>query len=135
MISRTVTCVLDAPRDPVFAFLAEVENLPLWATEFARKLTREDGRARVTNGLGEFLVSLDTDPPTGVIDIYAGLTEEDMILFPTRVVALGPGRSAYSFTMFKQPGMPDEMFESQHASLQREFANIRGRFGPDAGCA
>jgi hypothetical protein len=30
--------------------------------------------------------------------------------------------------MFQQPGMADELFESQHASLQREFENIRARF-------
>jgi hypothetical protein len=135
MINRTVTCVLEAPRDTVFAFFAEVENLPLWATDFARTLTREDGRVRVTNGLGEFLVWFDADPQTGVIDIHAGPTEQDMALFPTRVVALGPARSAYSFTMFKQAGMPDELFESQRASLEREFANIRARFGPAACCA
>jgi uncharacterized protein YndB with AHSA1/START domain len=32
MINRTVTAVLEAPRDHVFAYLARVENLPEWAT-------------------------------------------------------------------------------------------------------
>jgi hypothetical protein len=68
--------------------------------------------------------------------MYAGPSEETMGLFPTRVVALGPKQSAYSFTMFKAPGMPDELFESQHRSLQREFENIRARFTlDDDGCA
>ena len=30
--------------------------------------------------------------------------------------------------MFQAPGMPDELFEGQHHSLQREFANIEARF-------
>lgn len=38
MISRTVTVVLDAPKEEVFGFLSRVENLPQWATEFAREL-------------------------------------------------------------------------------------------------
>ena len=128
MISRTVTAVLDAPAEEVFGFLAEVENLPVWATEFARTLRLEDGRAWVTNGLGEFLVRYAADPASGVIDIYAGPGEDALALFPTRVVALGPSGCAYSFTMFHPPGMPDELFAAQHASLEREFANIEARF-------
>jgi hypothetical protein len=136
VISRTVTAVLPAPREEVFDFLSKAENLPLWATDFARELKYEDGKAKVVNGLGEFYFSIDADAETGVIDMYAGLSEEAMGLFPTRVVALGPKQSAYSFTMFKAPGMPDELFESQHRSLQREFENIRARFTlDDDGCA
>jgi hypothetical protein len=41
---------------------------------------------------------------------------------------LGPERSAFVFTMFKAPGIPDELFESQYESLRREFDNIRDHF-------
>ena len=43
-------------------------------------------------------------------------------------MALGPNESAYSFTMFKVPGMEDELFESQYHSLMREFNNIEAAF-------
>jgi hypothetical protein len=125
MTSRTVTTVLDAPRDEVFSFLARIQNLPSWATEFARELKYEDGRAKVVNGLGEFFFSIEADERTGVIDMYAGPTEDEQGLFPTRVVELPGGATAYSFTMFQSPGMPDELFESQYQSLLREFENIR----------
>jgi hypothetical protein len=128
VINRTVTAVLPARREDVFEFLSKVENLPLWATDFARELKYEDGKAKVVNGLGEFYFSIDADAETGVIDMYAGPSEGEMGLFPTRVVALGPNKSAYSFTMFKAPGVADELFEAQHRSLQREFENIRARF-------
>ena len=136
MINRTVTAVLDAPKDDVFAYLARVENLPEWATDFARELKYESGKAKVVNGLGEFFFRIDADPKTGVIDMYAGPSEAELALFPTRVVPLGETRSAYSFTMFKAPGTPDELFESQYESLRREFDNIRARFaGEHASCA
>lgn len=128
MEARTVTVVLDAPREQVFRYLAEVENLPGWATEFARELRYEDGKAKVVNGLGEFYFSIRADPETGVIDMFAGPTEEELAVFPTRVVGLPGGRAAYSFTMFQGPEMPDELFESQYQSLLREFDNIRDRF-------
>ena len=136
MINRTVTAVLDAPRDVVFDYLAQVDNLPEWASEFARELKYVDGKAKVVNGLGEFFFSIEADRDTGVIDMYAGPTEEQLALFPTRVVPLGESKSAYSFTMFKTPDMPDELFESQYESLRREFDNIRARFAAgEAACA
>ena len=61
--------------------------------------------------------------------MYAGPTKDQMAVFPTRVVALPDGRSAYTFTMFQAPDMPDELFDSQFASLKREFRNIEARFG------
>jgi hypothetical protein len=128
MRSETVTAVLDAPARDVYEYLSNVENLPRWATEFARELTWRDGEAVVRNRLGEFVFRIEADPETGVIDMLAGPTSEKLAIFPTRVVELTRDKTAFSFTMFQQPGMPDELFESQHASLQREFENIRARF-------
>ena len=56
--------------------------------------------------------------------MYAGPSKEAMAVFPTRTVSLPDGRTAFSLTMFQAPDMPDELFESQHESLKREFANI-----------
>jgi hypothetical protein len=128
METRTVTAVLDAPKDEVFSYLAEIENLPRWATEFARELKYEGGKAKVVNGLGELYFEIDADPETGVIDMYAGPSEDALALFPTRVVELPGARSAYTFTMFQAPGMPDDLFASQHDALLREFENIRREF-------
>ena len=128
MRNKTVTSVLPAPSDEVFAYLADIENLPEWATEFARELVRDGDDYKVVNGLGEFFFDIHADARTGVIDMYAGPTKDQMAVFPTRVVALPDGRSAYSFTMFQAPDMPDEVFDSQHASLLREFAQIERQF-------
>ena len=128
MTSRTVTTVLPAPREEVFRYLSDIEKLPEWATEFARELKREGDRYKVVNNLGEYFFEIDADPDTGVIDMYAGPEPELMALFPTRVVELPGGGTAYMFTMFQAPDMPDELFASQHASLQREFRNIEAVF-------
>jgi hypothetical protein len=128
METRTVTAVLKAPKEEVFDYLSQIENLPRWATEFARELKYEDGKAKVVNGRGEFYFAIEADPETGVIDMFAGPTVEELGLFPTRVVELPGGTSAFSFTMFQGPGVPDELFDSQYRSLLREFENIRRLF-------
>jgi hypothetical protein len=129
MRSATVTTVLDASPQVVFDYLADIENLPKWATEFARELRREGEHYKVVNGLGEFYFAIQSEPLTGVIDMFAGTSKDEMAVFPTRAVALPGGRTAYSFTMFQGPDMSDELFEAQHASLRREFVNIERLFG------
>jgi hypothetical protein len=128
MRHATVTTVLDAPREAVFDYMADIENVPRWATEFARELKRDADGYRVVNGLGEFRFEIRADRDTGVIDMYAGPDAQRMAVFPTRAVGLPDGRTAYSFTMFQAPDMPDELFDAQYASLQREFANIEAVF-------
>jgi hypothetical protein len=128
MDARSVAITVDAPAERVFEYLSNVENLPHWATEFARELRFRDGRYFVVNGLGEFVFMLEADRATGVIDMYAGPTEEELALFPTRVVSLPGGGSAFTFTMFRGPEMPEDLFESQYASLLRELENVREEF-------
>ena len=127
---HTVTAALAAPRDEVFAYVADIEKLPEWATEFARELRFVDGRHKVVNGLGEFFFEIRADAESGVIDMLAGPGEDTLICFPARVVATPAGGSAFTFTMFQAPGQPDDQFETQHASLLREVENLRRRFGP-----
>jgi hypothetical protein len=122
--TETVTTVLSASQPVVFEYIAQIEHVPEWATEFARELRREGDDYRVVNRLGEFFFRIDADARTGVIDMFAGPTKEQMAVFPTRAVALPDGRTAYSFTMFQAPDMPDELFQAQYESLRREFGNI-----------
>ena len=128
MRSETVTIVLPARREAVFAYMADIENLPKWATEFARELKRENGDYKVVNNLGEFYFEIHADEETGVIDMLAGPSKDELAVFPTRAVELPGGGTAYTFTMFQGPGMPDELFESQYESLKREFDNVRAVF-------
>src|SRR5215207_5381991 len=46
LINRTVTAVLDAPKDVVFDYLSQLDNLPEWATDFAQELKYVDGKAK-----------------------------------------------------------------------------------------
>ena len=78
MQSHTVTTVLPASRREVFAYMSEIENLPEWATEFARELRREEDGYTVVNNLGEFRFEIRADEETGVIDMFAGPTADQM---------------------------------------------------------
>jgi hypothetical protein len=64
--------------------------------------------------------------------MFAGQSKDQMAIFPTRAVSLPDGSTAYSFTMFQSPDMPDGLFESQYRSLQREFVNLEAVFAEPA---
>ena len=132
MNARTVTAILPASKERAFEYLSNVENLPRWATEFARELKVVDGRHKVVNGLGELFFRITADERTGVIDMYAGPTVDQMAIFPARVVALPGDRSLFTFTMFQAPGAPYDLFDGQYWSLLGEMDNIRHRFGAAA---
>jgi hypothetical protein len=124
MRSETVTTILNAPQATVFEYMADIEHLPEWATEFARELRRDGDDYKVVNGLGEFFFTIRADTETGLVDMLAGPTKDTMAVFPTRAIGLPDGRTAYSFTMFQGPDMSDELFEAQYASLRRELENL-----------
>ena len=66
MNQHTVTAAFTAPPEEVFTYLADIEKLPEWATEFARELRLVEGQYKIVNGLGEFYFELHADPATGV---------------------------------------------------------------------
>jgi hypothetical protein len=61
--------------------------------------------------------------------MLAGPSEDALQLFPTRVVPLSDGASAYTFTMFQASDQPDEQYEGQYKSLLHEFENLETLFG------
>lgn len=131
MNSKTVTLILNAPKSEVFSFISKIENLPKWATEFCQELKKDGDKYKVIScnpDAGELFFSIRSDQATGVVDMFAGPTAEQMSIFPTRVVGLSDKVSVYIFTMFQTPGMSDELFNAQYNSLTKEFSNIRKRF-------
>ena len=62
-----------------------------------------------------------------MIDMLAGPTDDAILCFPTRVV--GPPAAERVHLHDVSGARPsDEQFESQHASLLREFENIEREF-------
>jgi hypothetical protein len=129
MLTNTVVAILPAPKEEVFAFLSNIANLPQWATEFCQSLKVEKGKYKVHTCTGhDLMFRIDSNPALGTIDMFAGPTEDQMGMFPTRVVPLQEKVTAYIFTMFQGPGMSEDSFHKQAESLRREFENIERHF-------
>lgn len=129
MGSRTVTILVAAAKYVVFDFLSNIENLPAWATEFCERIKKEGGHYKVVTSNGELFFKMELDRNTGVVDMFAGPTLEQMGIFPCRVIAMPGGVTAISLTFFQPPDMPDEVYERQYKSLLIEMDGLKKRFG------
>ena len=130
MRAETLTLPLPVAPDRVFAYLSNVDNLPAWATEFCRELTVVDGKHVVRSPQGEVAIAYRSDAKTGVIDMLAGPPDAPLEtldqhgIFPVRVVPMPGETSVVLFTLFQAPGLSDEQFDGQVASLRRELGNV-----------
>ncbi len=125
---RTVNLAVRAPRDTVFNFLADIENLPRWATEFCERVELRRGRWWALTSRGELLCYTCADDATGVIDLCCGPSDDEVWRFPIRVWTV-PGATLVQFTFAQPPATPDEAYERQFQSLLTEMRGLLTRFG------
>lgn len=125
MKTSTHTLPLKASKAHAFAFLADITNLPKWATVFCKELKKDaQGKHKVVTPGGEIFFRILADESTGTIDMFGGPTEEQMAYWPARIVERPGAGSLFIFTAMQYPGMTDEGFAMQCESLQAEFAHI-----------
>jgi len=126
--SVTETCVVNVPRDSVFEFLSNIENIPKWATKFVSKLTLVDNKYKALTPIGEVFIRLDIDKKAGLIDIYAGPTEDNMTPAYMRIISLQNTSTAVMFTFFQYDSTPDAIWEIFCEWIKIEVDNIRRHF-------
>ncbi len=131
MKNRTVTITVAARLDEVFSFLSQAENLPLWATGFCRRLRREDERWIVTTDSGDVFFAIDSIRSGGCIDMYSGVTLDEMSLMPVRLMKVDSGETAVIFSFFtiEQEGVSAAALERQFQGLVAEARGLVERFG------
>lgn len=120
--------MVSMPRDKVFEFLSNIENIPKWATKFVKKLSLVDGKYKALTPVGEVFIRLDVDQKSGHIDIYAGPTEKDMTPAYMRIISLPDNSTAVMFTFFQYDSTPDAVWEIFCQWIKIEVENIRKYF-------
>lgn len=128
MNSVTETCVVNVPRDSVFEFLSNIENVPKWATKFVKKLTLVDDKYKALTPIGEVFIRLDTNKKAGLIDIYAGPTEDNMTPAYMRIISLPDNSTAVMFTFFQYNSTPDAIWKIFCEWIKIEVDNIKRHF-------
>lgn len=124
-----LTVTVSAPRDTVFNFLADIENLPQWAGVWCERLALQRGRWWALTTEGEQVMDMETSAGTGVIDLRTGVSPERFRLLPIRVVALSTRRTLISFLLIEGPDETDDAFARRREWLQTAADGLLKKFG------
>jgi hypothetical protein len=128
MKSVTESCVLSKPKDLVFDFLSNFDNMPKWSTQFVKQIILVDGNKKAVTPLGEVFVRINSDRKTGVIDIFAGPTPDQMSPAFMRVISFSNDTCGVTFTFFQWPHTTDQMWEMFCDWIKIEVGNIKKLF-------
>ncbi|MGB9124937.1 MAG: hypothetical protein WA833_04110 [Nitrosotalea sp.] len=128
MNSITETCVVGASKNKVFEFLSNIENLPKWSTKFVKKIILTDGKYKAVTPIGEVFIRLDINEKAGLIDIYAGQTEDKMTPAYLRIISLQDDSTAIMFTFFQYASTSNTMWKIFCQWIKIEVQNIQKHF-------
>ena len=125
MRHATLSIETDASQARVVDFLAEPENLPLWAIHFVKSFALVDGRYVVETPQGErhhYWTSADAD--RGIADQLSTNENGDPMSLPMRVLPLGEKRSLVVTTLVLPDAVPQEQFERMVGSMKEELDEL-----------
>jgi hypothetical protein len=126
--SVTETCVVPASKDKVFKFLSSVENLPKWSTQFVKEISVVDGKYKAVTPIGEVFLRFETDSKAGLIDIYAGPTEQHMTPAYLRVIPFSKNSTGIMFTFFQWTDTDNTTWQIFCEWIKIEVGNIKKHF-------
>ncbi|MGI0086375.1 MAG: hypothetical protein ACREBI_00225 [Nitrosotalea sp.] len=128
MNSVTETCVVSVPKDKVFKFLSGVENLPKWSTQFVKEISVVDGKYKAMTPIGEVFIRFKIDSKAGLIDIYAGPTEQHMTPAYLRIIPFSENLTGIMFTFFQWNDTDNTTWQIFCEWIKIEIGNIKKYF-------
>lgn len=122
--SRTLSVSIDCPPARVYAFVANPENLPTWASGLGRSVRKSDTGWVVETPQGPMPFRFVAKNDLGVLDHVVSPAPGTEIYVPMRVVPNGSG-SEVLITIFRLPDTSDEQFAEDLRLVERDLATLK----------
>ena len=125
MTARIIHTSIERDWREVYAFMADHEKMPLWASGLASGL-RSDGEDWIADGgpVGNVRVRFAPKNDFGVIDHRVTMENGLVVENALRVVPNGDGAEVM-FTLLRLPGMDDAAFEADAAHVARDLEMLK----------
>ena len=104
------------------------DQLPRWASGLAEGALRQTADGWVADSpMGEVIVEFAPANDYGVLDHVVRMPSGEAVYNPLRVIPAGEGqpRCEVVFTVRRRPGMTDEEFESDVATVAADLDRLR----------
>jgi hypothetical protein len=124
MTARIVHTSIARDWREVYAFMADHEKMPLWASGLSSGLVRDGDEWIAPGPLGNARVRFAPDNEFGVVDHLVILQDGTEVHNALRVVPNGDGAEVM-FTLLKQPSMNDEQFAADASWVEKDLAALK----------
>jgi hypothetical protein len=126
--ARTYSVSINQEWRSLYDAIWRPEFFSRWASGLAESDLRQDGDDWVADGSeGRIRVRFTPKNDYGVMDHLVDTGAGEPIHIPMRVVQNGDGAEVM-LTLFRQPGMTDEMFAADAKWINKDLATLRGLF-------
>ena len=122
--ARVVRQPIDVPAEVVYAFVRQMEKLPLWASGLARGIEQRNGAWFADSPMGEVQVAMAPVNPFGVLDHDVTLPDGTTVHNALRVTPRGNG-SLLSFVVLRAPGASQENFDADVAHVRADLLALK----------
>ena len=123
--SQHLSVVIERPSAAVYAFAADLTNLPRWASGLARSTVEQvDGRWVADSPMGRVQVELAPRNDLGVLDHVVTLPSGERVHNPLRVIGLGEA-SEVVFTLRSRPGMSEEDLARDADAVRADLSTLK----------
>jgi hypothetical protein len=122
--ARSETRAISIAAEPhaVLTFLADPQQLPVWAPNFAESVRQDGTELVVGNGGNEIRVVMRVSHEHGTFDLLAA--KDPRVGAFSRVIPNGDG-SEYLFTLLFADGTPDADIARQMSIVEQELQAVR----------
>lgn len=128
MSTRILTLTVDASRDVVFNYLADIGNLPVWTGGFCEWIElHRDGWWAYTV-LGELEVETKADDISGDVDLRLRHVSGLRLVVPLRVRSDGGDGALITLRCAQPAGMDDARYEEFFDALLNGLRGFAARF-------
>ncbi len=122
---RHISVSVERPPTQVYAFAANLDNLPHWASGVGNTVRREgDGYVLEGGPLGKITYRPTPKNDLGVLDHDVTLPSGQTVHNPLRVLPNGEG-SELVFSVFRLPGVSESDFARDTATVEKDLRTLK----------
>lgn len=122
--SRTLSVRVERPFPAVYEFLVNPANWNQWALGLGKSVRPSNGGWIADTSEGTVQVRFTPKNEFGVLDHTVIRPSGDHVYVPMRLIASGGGCELF-FTLFREPGMTDERYNSDANFVQSDLNALK----------
>jgi hypothetical protein len=122
--AHNINVTIERPLADVYDFISRPENFPRWASGLATSIQAEGDHWVAATPEGPAEIRFSPQNEWGVLDHRVTMPSGIEVYIPMRVMANGEGTEVI-FTLFRTPGMSDEIVERDIDWVTGDLATLK----------